>query len=101
VILWDAATFEVKATLKGHTSDVTSLSFTPDCKTLATAESDGVVKLWDLATLEEKATFQDLRYAAFSPDTDGTMLAGITVDGHLRILRAATEAEVARARASK
>jgi WD40 repeat protein len=101
VILWDPATFEVKATLKGHTSEVTSLSFTPDGKTLATADSDGTAKLWDLFTLEEKATFENLRYVAFSPDPDGTILAGITVDGRLRLLRAATKAEVARAIASK
>jgi WD40 repeat protein/predicted Ser/Thr protein kinase len=101
LILWDPATFETKATLRGHTSKVTSLSFTPDGRTLASAESDGTAKLWDLATLEEKATFEDLCYVAFSPDPNGTILAGITMEGHMRLLRAATKAEVARAIASR
>ena len=35
---------------KGHVGDVLDLGFTPDGRTLITAGSDGLVKIWDVAT---------------------------------------------------
>ena len=37
-------------TLEGHTKDVNSVSWSPDGKMLASASSDGTLKLWDVAT---------------------------------------------------
>src|ERR1700687_3395091 len=57
-----------KAILKGHESEVRSLAFSPDGKTLASGafgqrvkgdESVGVIKLWDLSTGKESATLTD------------------------------------------
>jgi WD40 repeat protein len=47
VKLWNLQGEELK-TLKGHSSRVKSVSFSPDGKTLATASDDNTVKLWNL-----------------------------------------------------
>ena len=40
VRLWDAATGETRATLKGHEGPVYAVAFSPDGKTLASAGGD-------------------------------------------------------------
>ena len=45
VKLWDVAAGRVAATLKGHTSDVEGLGFSPDGTWLATGSGDGL-RLW-------------------------------------------------------
>src|SRR5205085_1069883 len=63
-------------TLKGHTSPVWCVSFSPDGKRLATG-SNTTVKVWEMATAKEIGTFKghrsELRFLAYSPD--GTRLA--------------------------
>ena len=50
VNIWDAATGLKKVTRGGHDNVVRSISFAPNGATLASASSDGTVRLWDLHT---------------------------------------------------
>lgn len=52
-MLWDAATGQLRATLKVDTGPVKALAFTPDGKTLATGLTDGTVKFWDVTNLSK------------------------------------------------
>ena len=59
-------------TLKGHTGTVSSVSFSPDGKRLASGSSDQTVKVWDAATGQETLTLKGhtsvVASVAFSPD---------------------------------
>jgi hypothetical protein len=70
--LWDVATQEEIATLKGHSDSVYSVAFSPNGRTLASGSRDSTIKLWDVATQEEIATLKGhsawVYSVAFSPD---------------------------------
>src|SRR5207249_733926 len=71
VLVWEAAGAK-KHTLKGHEAAVLAVAFTPDGKTLATADAAGSVRLWDVKSGECTTTVAAHAGAAaglaFSPD---------------------------------
>ncbi|NES72898.1 MAG: hypothetical protein F6K24_50735, partial [Okeania sp. SIO2D1] len=44
--LWDVTTGELLETLKGHSSDVFSVIFSRDGKSLASGSNDKTIKIW-------------------------------------------------------
>ena len=80
-------TGECIRTLKGHTWSVTSVTFSPDGKLLASGAGDDVVKLWDVATGECIRTLKGHTYnvnsVAFSPD--GKLLASGSADNTVKL----------------
>src|SRR5207245_3592078 len=81
VKLWDIATKQELATLKGHKQATGSVAFSPDGNTLASAGGK-VVKLWNITTKQEVASLKLKEHGfdslAFSPD--GNALASVRDD---------------------
>ena len=91
--LWDLNTNTLRATLRGHTSDVLNVAFSLDGSLLASGGTDGTVRLWDPITETLQTTLQGHTGAVlsvvFSPD--GSLLASGGADGTVRLWNPVTE----------
>jgi WD40 repeat protein/tRNA A-37 threonylcarbamoyl transferase component Bud32 len=93
-VVWDAGTGAVIQVVRGHTSHVHRLRFRADGGLLASASTDGTVKLWDPATFREVRSIDahpaPVVDVAFSPD--GARFATAGQDGEVRVWETATGA---------
>ncbi len=73
--VWDMKARRQVASLQGHEPYATDVVFSPDSKTLATADREGVLRIWDLQTALARIVIDaGITSLAFNPD--GTLLAG-------------------------
>lgn len=91
--IWDAATGELKSTLKGHKGVVRAIAFGKDEKVLASGSDDKTVILWDLP--KEKPSYtspeQSSRVEAIAWGANGRMIGTVNAAGEMFVYAPATE----------
>ena len=89
---WDRLCHSDLLTLKGHTSWVLGVAFSPDGQRLASASWDGTAKVWNMATGQVSLTLKEHTNGATSVafNADGQRLASSSRDGTVKVYDAVT-----------
>jgi WD40 repeat protein len=87
---------ETQQTFRGHAGEVTSVSFSPDGKRLASASRDKTVKVWERQTGQEVLTLQGHTQPVLSVcfSRDGKRIASASYDGTVKVWDAQTGQDV-------
>lgn len=85
--LWNVKTGDLIASLKGHTSEVDDIFFSPNERIIASTSADETVRLWDSKSHEHIATLightSEINSVVFSPDAQ--TVATASYDGTTRL----------------
>ena len=87
VLLWDVNTGRHIRTLTGHTSNVNSVSFSPDGNTIVSGSADDTVRLWDVNTGRHIRTLTGHTSSVFSVSfsPDGNTIVSGSADDTVRL----------------
>ena len=81
--VWESATGDLVADLRGHAAGVQSIAFSSRGRYVATTGEDLTVRLWDLG--QERTEREDRSVAAVAVSPSGSRIAIATEDGELEI----------------
>jgi WD40 repeat protein len=98
VHLWDLSTGCQLHTLKGHSSQVVAIRFTPDRKMLISAAWDNTIRVWDVATGKELRQFKghEAVITDMTLTRDGKTVISSSQDATIRVWDFASGKEVRR-----